>query len=430
MSKPLLGNLATEGTPDGGLGRRERLTFRGNVPHGRHGWLRLTPAYGLHVVEEILSTARAREVVLDPFSGTGTTVLLSSQRDHPAHAVDINPFLVWLGNLKATRFGDEAPDELARAAEQIVTGLRRVRAEPRVWVPEIHAIEKWWDASVLSALGLLYDRIGKSEKSRGPATADLLRVAFCRTAIETAHVSFAHQSMSFKKRNGASGQLTLLEERDQRTTVWDRFLATVDGLSKSLQESQPLAEARVFLGDSRALEGCLPRQDYTLVVTSPPYPNRMSYIRELRPYMYWLGYLTSGRQAGELDWEAIGGTWGCATSNLGSWEAKSANGIPFKGFARIVEAIGADHPLLGRYVHKYFEDIKIHLSSLSRVLKKGARCYYVVGNSKFYGTLLPVEEIYAALFRDLGYANVHVETIRKRNSKKELFEYVVYAEKP
>ncbi|WP_322490103.1 hypothetical protein [Chloroflexus sp.] len=39
----------------------------------------------------------------------------------------------------------------------------------------------------------------------------------------------------------------------------------------------------------------------SLVITSPPYPNRMSYIRELRPYMYWLGYLNNGRDAGELD---------------------------------------------------------------------------------------------------------------------------------
>ena len=27
----------------------------------------------------------------------------------------------------------------------------------------------------------------------------------------------------------------------------------------------------------------------------------MSYIRELRPYMYWLGYLTDARQAGQMD---------------------------------------------------------------------------------------------------------------------------------
>ena len=46
----------------------------------------------------------------------------------------------------------------------------------------------------------------------------------------------------------------------------------------------------------------------------------MSYIRELRPYMYWLGILENARDTGELDWSAIGGTWGVATSRLASLE--------------------------------------------------------------------------------------------------------------
>ena len=35
---------------------------------------------------------------------------------------------------------------------------------------------------------------------------------------------------------------------------------------------------------------------------------------------YWLGFLDNGREVGELDWSAIGGTWGVATSRLIGWE--------------------------------------------------------------------------------------------------------------
>jgi len=428
MTKPMLGQLATDGSPGLALGKRDRLTFRGNVKHGRHGWLRLTPAYGLHVVEEILSTASESEVVLDPFSGTATTPLLSAQLGHPAHSVDINPFLDWLGTLKTAAYAESTPNDVRAAARQIVVGLRRVQRKQDVWYPEIHQIEKWWDPEVLFALGLLFDRIRRTEERRGNTIANLLRIAFCRTAIESAHVSFGHQSMSFKKR--VDSQLALIEPEQEKERVWTNFLAAVENVAGSLNERPPVADARVFLGDSRALDQALPRLDYSMVITSPPYPNRMSYIRELRPYMYWLGYLTNGREAGELDWEAIGGTWGCATSNLGKWEPSTSEQIPFAGFRAIVDEIGEEHPLLGRYVHKYFEDIQQHLRSLRKVLRPGARCYYVVGNSKFYGTLLPVERIYAALFGDLGFEDVHVETIRKRSSKKELFEYVVYATCP
>jgi hypothetical protein len=77
-----------------------------------------------------------------------------------------------------------------------------------------------------------------------------------------------------------------------------------------------------------------------------------------------------------------------------------------------------------------FDDIKQHLQSLRAVMTPRGHCFDIVGNSKFYDTLLPVEEIYAALFEDAGFTDVGWKTIRKRNSKKELFEYVVHAVTP
>ena len=56
--------------------------------------------------------------------------------------------------------------------------------------------------------------------------------------------------------------------------------------------------------------------------------------------------------------------------------------------------------------------------------------HYIVGNSKFYDVLLPVEHIYAALFAAAGFIDVDTRVIRKRTSKKELHEYVVSARKP
>jgi hypothetical protein len=81
-------------------------------------------------------------------------------------------------------------------------------------------------------------------------------------------------------------------------------------------------------------------------------------------------------------------------------------------------------------VHKYFRDMTDHVASLAGVLEPGATVHYIVGNSKFYDVLVPVERIYAALFEAHGLAGVRVETIRKRSSKRELFEYVVSARMP
>ena len=61
----------------GKLGRRDDLTFKGNLRQTRYGWLRLTPAYSVHQVEALLDSLDKEAYVLDPFCGTGTTALVS-----------------------------------------------------------------------------------------------------------------------------------------------------------------------------------------------------------------------------------------------------------------------------------------------------------------------------------------------------------------
>ncbi|KAA0221412.1 MAG: SAM-dependent methyltransferase [Phycisphaerae bacterium] len=408
------------------MGRRDHLTFRGNVAIGRHGWLRLTPAYSLHLVRELLKQSGPDETVLEPFSGTGTTPLACASLGIRCDAVDINPFLVWLGNLKLTRFDNGTARAVKSAAGRIAEKARNPRTA--AWKPDLHQIEKWWDAPTLHTLAALCDGIRKPPRERAAGVSDLLSVAFCRVMIQSANVSFGHQSMSFKK-NGEGGGLVPETPAHAAERIAAAFVTAANEVADSLDVEPPTADCRVVLGDSRDLSAALPagKQRYTAVITSPPYPNRMSYIRELRPYMYWLGYLSDGRAAGELDWKAIGGTWGCATSLLNSWKPSGPGEIPFPEFNRIIREISAGHMLLGRYVHKYFEDIKAHIVSLRKVLAPGARCHYIVGNSKFYDTVLPVEDIYTALFEDAGFVDVRVETIRKRTSKKELYEFIVHA---
>ncbi len=62
---------------------------------------------------------------------------------------------------------------------------------------------------------------------------------------------------------------------------------------------------------------------------------------------------------------------------------------------------------------------------LRSVLASGAEVNYIVGNSTFYGTVLPTEQIYEVMLKELGFSDVECRPIRKRNSKKALIEFDV-----
>lgn len=406
------------------LGRLDHLTFKGNLKRTRYGWLRLTPAYSVHLVSELLDELSLDDgVVLDPFCGTGTTALVCAERGISCDTTDINPFLLWLTRAKTRSYAEADLDAFGRVRGGISSAIAD-EAGRDVWVPALHQIDKWWDAETLSALGRAMAKIRELEVSLPEAAADLLKVAFCRTMIDRANVSFGHQSMSFKKNGMATAPL--YGPRDLTLESWENSCASLAGAAHTRIARVP----RAILCDARNLVEGLGANRYACVITSPPYPNRMSYIRELRPYMYWLSYLQNGREAGELDWQAIGGTWGVATSNVGKWQPNGHSDIPFGPFEGLLSDIAAESPLLSKYVHKYFSDMVGHCQQVFDVTKTDGVIHYIVGNSKFYDVLLPVEEIFAALFRSVGFVDVDIRTIRKRTSKKELFEYVVSGRKP
>lgn len=406
------------------LGRLDHLTYRGNSKTTRHGWLRLTPAYSVKLVESLLQDPGARSgTVLDPFCGTGTTALACAERGIPCDTTDINPFLVWFTRAKTRRYSEADLAQFAQGAETIARSLVTRRRAPQS-IPPLHRIEKWWPEQTLSALGRGSARLQQLQNNGDLAepALDLLKIAFCQTLIARARVSFGHQSMSFKR--GAAP-----EDADSLPAlahVWEGAIVSLNESARATLTRPP----RVLECDARSLTSALAPGSYARVITSPPYPNRMSYIRELRPYMYWLHFLNDGRGAGELDWRAIGGTWGVATSNLSRWRPPASGSVPHRGFATTVSSISHTSPLLARYVQKYFFDMLEHSRDLFEVVAPGGSIHYIVGNSKFYDVLLPAERIFASLFRSAGFEKVRVDTIRKRSSKKELFEYLITAKKP
>jgi hypothetical protein len=410
------------------LSRRELHTFRGNLKSTRHGWLRLTPAYSVRLVDGLLGGAAGP--VLDPFCGTGTTLLSCSEHGLDADTVDINPFLVWLASTKVDRYSAAHLSEARRGLGRMRRGVTSAAGD--AWVPALHQIEKWWSPATLGALSRAYRALERFAEGASAPASNLLRIAFCQVLIARSRAHFGHQSMSFKP-----GARTLAPPAGEGARGGAEAEAISEGLREALERVAsaaavplPHTRRRVLAVDARQLHATLPIDHYGSVITSPPYANRMSYIRELRPYMYWLKYLEERSAAGVLDWKAIGGTWGSATSKLGSWSPGTSEQPLPASLEPLLMAIAETSPLLSTYVRKYFHDMALHLASLRRVLRRGGTAHFVVGNSKFYDVVVPVERLLAEQFEAAGFRRVTVETLRKRSSKKELYEYLINAQRP
>jgi hypothetical protein len=399
------------------VSQRSDYTFKANLSLGRHGWLRLTPAYGVKLVENLLSSVEPEAIILDPFSGTATTGLVAAERGHQAFTFDINPFLVWLGNAKYRNYSQAYLIDIREQVQQVLSEYKS-QIDRDNWTPPIFNIERWWSSYTLKILAALRTalvyRFGETEAND---EYSIVWIAFCRLTIETSSAAFNHVSMSF---NDAVTHHNI-------EYIEELFLEILDFILISA-ETNIVGNAKVLRVDARNITS-LENIEINKVITSPPYPNRMSYIRELRPYMYWTKFINEAKEAGELDWLAIGGTWGIATSRLNTWKMEE-DSLPeeiFSTVKRIEISDGKNSHLLAIYVLKYFHDMHLHLSSIRSILANGAELHYIVGNSSFFGNMVDTATLLAESMHALGYSNISSEIVRKRNCNKALYEYCISA---
>ncbi len=393
-------------------------TFKYNMSLGRHGWLRLTPAYSVHLVEKVLNLYKNKDlVVFDPFSGTGTTGVVAAKNGYNAVLNEINPFLVWFAAQKAANYSDKDRDNIRRVFLEIIEHIDYYVSKEN-WIPNIFKIEKWWNTETLNILSAIrasiVDVIGEPKESN---RFSLIWIAFCRVIIETSSVAFNHISMTLKSE-------PMQYKKEYITDILKKTMANII----SSTDDTIKANVNIVNGDSRILNGI---SGIDVVITSPPYPNRISYIRELRPYMYWLKYIINSEDSSEIDWSCIGGTWGAATSKLMTWEPEAS--IVFAMLEDTVNEIAGtenkNSKLMSIYVYKYFYDMYMHIKNLYKTLNEKADVYYIVGNSTFFNVNVKSDLLYEKMFDMAGYSNISSEVIRKRNCNKKLYEYCIKASK-
>lgn len=398
--------------------QNSEYTFKYNMDIDRHGWLRLTPAYSVRLVNEILNGYNDKNLnILDPFSGTGTTGIVASKKGHKSVLNEINPFLVWLANQKTKNYTDIERKNTMEVFYNIIKNTEKYINKEN-WYPDIFKIDRWWNKKTLNTLtairSSIVENVGEPELYN---EFSLIWIAFCKILIETSSASFSHVSMSFKEEPA-------IYNKEQ---IINHFSRTMQSIIESTKDNI-LGQISIFNSDSRKMEGI---DNIDIVITSPPYPNRISYIRELRPYMYWLKFIINTSDSSEIDWKCIGGTWGAATSNLLSWEPEFD--INFNSLSETVKSIEKtkekNSKLMSIYVYKYFYDMYFHIKNLYTVLNEVADIYYIVGNSTFFQVNVDSDNLYKKMFEMAGFTDINSQIIRKRNCNKKLYEYCIMAKK-
>jgi DNA modification methylase len=208
--------------------------------------------------------------VLDPFCGSGTTLVEAIRAGKPAIGVDVHPLAVLIAKVKTTPL----TSSLSIVAQAIVNS----GSPDYTAIPKIPRLDHWFLPDVQRALANLVHRI---DEVHDQTVKDCLKVALSRIIVRVSNQESDTRYAAIQK-DVTAGQ------------VYQLFLESAAFIERAVLEAYggffaPSVECKLILGSILDVNPRSIGRNVGLVVTSPPYPNAYEYWLYHKYRMYWLG---------------------------------------------------------------------------------------------------------------------------------------------
>jgi len=347
---------------------------------------RMAPGIAL----DAIAGEKASMRILDPMAGSGTVLAVARSQGHRAIGFDLDPLAVllagvWTRTLDADEAREKAQEVLGRA-KSAFPKLSVGSAYPTGSDKETRKfIRYWFDEYARRQLAALASSIGRVHDC---TLRDALWCGFSRLIIT--------------KLAGASLAMDLSHSRPHREFTrapvkpFRRFVAAVNTVVSNCPQKGKGGlgpPTTVKQGDARKLD--IASASIDLVLSSPPYLNAIDYMRCSKFTLVWMGHTV--RELRTIRGGSVG-------TEVGSDEA-----LGLQWVRSVVKQLGL-RPSLSRrseaILGKYIADMGDALSEVSRVLRRGGRAVYVVGDSATRGTFIRNSSIVSAVAEREGLSLV------------------------
>ncbi len=360
------------------------LRLSNNTTTFTHGLHRFAAKYIPQVPAWALDNFGSRtSVVLDPFMGSGTTLVEGILRGGTNIGIDIDPLARFIARAKVTPADHE---QIAELAQELTARWTAPAKELRTPMPDIDNFAHWFSPLQWGWAQSLRDTILALDCSN--AERDFMLAVFSST------LRWVSNADDQSQKTYVSG--TLPKDPPSVPDVFWRFLGrAVDGLADLNRKRHSEAVAKIpEAADATALG--LESESVDLAVSSPPYLDSVDY-----PYNMMLEYFWLGPHIGvpsRMSFNTL------RRRPVGAKNPSERIALP----ATLEGVIRLDvmPPTRQTAAATYFSLMERHFVEVARCLKPGARYAFVVGNSQ---SLVDVVPLHDALVRLASCAGLHLE---------------------
>jgi site-specific DNA-methyltransferase (cytosine-N4-specific) len=379
-----------------------RTSFTKYSNHGFHTYpAMMIPQVARRLIEMY---GKDKEILLDPFIGSGTALLEARLHKNfkKAYGVDINPLALLISKVKTTPINPEMlKEEYKKLISRCNSDHKAVNfKEKTIQKPNFFNIDFWFKPKVITDLAIIKENINKIKDKD---IRDFFLIAFSETVRNVSNT----RNREYKLYKMSQ---SMLEKHNPNT--FKEFMSkaekSISSMKEFFKEHNKKCDVNILAEDSRHLTS-IPPNSVDLIITSPPYGDSrttVAYGQFSRLGLQWLDY--GKDEVINIDKISLGGI---PTKDL-------KNGLDSPTLKKTLDAISKIDPCRAKDVLSFYVDFNKCVQELHRVTKKGAFMCFVVGNRTVKGVQIPTDEIILELFQAKNHYKHHNTFIRNIPHKR------------
>ncbi len=341
----------------------------------------------------IESFSEVGDSVLDPFMGSGTTLLESYVSGRESYGIDIHPLARLIAKVKTTPLD---PEILSPLADRLLRVIKADEEANQSWIPSIPNRDHWFREGVLRDLATVKKHIWNIDEDDHKDFFKICFSSIIRKVSNSDNDSLIPEVTSFQRMLDEQGKTSYDAISKFENTVRGRLLDAAElwRLSKEVGERFRRPPRVNIIGkDAREID--LEDSSIDLAVTSPPYASAVHYVSVHKLEMFWLGLI---KTTSDVDARVVG-TARAYVSEYGPWEPRT--NLPC--LRPILDELIPKDKKSAFIVFKYFDGMKKNFNEVNRVLKRNSRYCVVVGENSYRRVRIPTYKILADIAEESGF---------------------------